>query len=157
MFVDAWIGLIGVLVGTFLTLVANFALNERQRKHELIKIEIEKINERRQFLREKYEELVTTVYEINNLILVQLNTYDGTFKPILDIHYHEKGLRVQTLVSTYFQSLNEIVIEFASIAHDLNETILDNNISEVSGKMYKLDSIRKNVLEEVILHAEKYT
>jgi|26BtaG_2_1085354.scaffolds.fasta_scaffold11756_3 hypothetical protein len=154
---DAWIGLIGVLVGTFLTLVANFALNERQRKHELNKIEIENINERRQFLREKYEELVTTVYQINNLILDQLNEYDGTPKPILDSNYHEKGLRVQTLVSTYFQSLNEIVIDFASMAHDLNETILDNNSSEISKKMYKLDSIRKNVLEEVIRYAGKYT
>lgn len=154
---DAWIGLIGVLIGTALTLLANFSINERQRKHELLRLEIETKNERRQFLREKYEELVSTVYEINNLIIDRLNAYDGTPISILDSDYHQMGVKVQTLVCTYFHGLDGIVMEFVLIAHDLNNAIVNSRVNEVPEKMDKLDSIREQVLEELRSHAGEYT
>lgn len=154
---DAWVGLIGVLIGTALTMLSNFAINERQRKHELVRLEVETKNERRQFLREKYEELVSTVYEINNLVIDRLNTYDGNSISILDSRYHQMGVKVQTLVCTYFHGLDDVVMEFVLMAHDMNDAIVDNRSNEIPEKMDKLDSIRGRVLEELRNHAEQYT
>lgn len=154
---DAWIGLFGVLVGTALTLLSNFFINERQRRHELVRLEIEKQNERKQFLREKYEELVSTVYEINNLILDKLNTYDGSHQNFLSNDYHQMGVKVQTLICTYFHGLDDVVSEFVLMAHEVNDAILTRKITEIEEKIDKLDIVREKVLKELKNYAEIYT
>lgn len=154
---DAWIGLFGVLVGTALTLLSNFFINERQRRHELVRLEIEKQNERKQFLRERYEELVSTVYEINNLIIGKLNTYDDSHQNFLSNDYHQMGVKVQTLICTYFHGLDDVVSEFVLMAHEVNDAILTSNTTEIEEKIDKLDTVREKVLKELKNYAEIYT
>jgi len=151
-------GLIGVLVGTLLTLIANYILSERQRKHELEKLKLEQLNERKVYLREKYEKVVGLMLKatdtVNEAYFHQLN---GGVPRNIEEDVINAGIEIETLIYVYFHELKDASDEFADELSNFRLKMQSSEFELSEAELRKLQVKHDELFHLVQACAKKYT
>ena len=151
-------GLIGVIIGTLLTLFANYILSERQRKHELEKLKIEQLNERKVYLRGKYEKVVGLMLKaadtVNEAYFHQLN---GGAPKNIEEEFINAGIEIETLIYVYFHELRDVSDEFSGELSNFRLKMQSSDFELSEAELRKLQAKHDELFCLVQTCANKYT